>query len=354
MDIRYCTEQAPIPVVDLSTHLAGEDATENCKAVADCLHRYGVLVVRDPRVHESDNDRFLDTMEKYYISASKKLYAGETLSDAHPELYYQVGVTPENVERARNHCDRADGLEGANKPMTECPPHPDAKWRFFWRIGSRPTETKFPSLQAEDVIPEGFPDWSEVMNRWGNLMLASLKTVAEMAAVGFGLAANTFTDLLHNGPHLLAPTGSDLVKYGTLGTVFAGYHYDLNFMTIHGRSRFPGLYIWTREGQKVLVKVPPGCLILQAGKQFEWLTGGEVLAGFHEVIFSPETQEALQRAKDADRPLWRISSTLFGHVACDQTLQPLAPFASAERNEKYPPTLAGDQVQEELRAIALA
>lgn len=27
-----------------------------------------------------------------------------------------------------------------------------------------------------------------------------------------------------------------------------------------------------------------GCLILQAGKQMEWLTGGHVQAGMHEVI----------------------------------------------------------------------
>lgn len=69
------------------------------------------------------------------------------------------------------------------------------------------------------------------------------------------------------GPHLLAPTGSDLRCYGHEGTVFAGYHYDLNFLTIHGRSRFPGLNIWLRNGQKVEVKVPVGCLLIQTGKQ---------------------------------------------------------------------------------------
>lgn len=73
------------------------------------------------------------------------------------------------------------------------------------------------------------------------------------------------TDL--QGPHLLAPTGSDLSKYGHLNNVFAGYHYDLNFLTIHGRSRFPGLFIWLKDGRKVPVKVPEGCLLLQAGKQ---------------------------------------------------------------------------------------
>lgn len=50
---------------------------------------------------------------------------------------------------------------------------------------------------------------------------------------------------------------------GAKGTILAGFHYDLNFLTIHGKSRFPGLYIWTREGKKTQVVVPDGCLLIQ-------------------------------------------------------------------------------------------
>lgn len=76
------------------------------------------------------------------------------------------------------------------------------------------------------------------------------------------------------GPHKLAPTGSNLQAYGHEGTVLAGYHYDLNFLTIHGKSRFPGLNIWYRNGQRVEVKVPEGCLLIQAGKQVQSINGG--------------------------------------------------------------------------------
>ena len=34
--------------------------------MCDCLHKYGVLVVRDSRVSEDDNARFLDMMEQYF------------------------------------------------------------------------------------------------------------------------------------------------------------------------------------------------------------------------------------------------------------------------------------------------
>jgi isopenicillin N synthase-like dioxygenase len=191
------------------------------------------------------------------------------------------------------------------------------------------------------------------MNRWGTFMIDAVHTVSEMAAIGFDLPSDTFTKLMKFGPHLLGPTGSDLGKDGKLGTVFASFHYDLNFLTIHGRSRFPGLFVWTRSGKKILVRVPPQCLLLQAGRQFEWITGGHVLAGFHEVVVSKETIAAVEKAKQEQRSLWRISSTLFGHIASDATLQPIGQFANAESNAKYPAIKAGDYVQEELKAIKL-
>jgi len=49
-------------------------------------------------------------MERYFSQASDKLYSGESLSDAKPEYHYQVGVTPEKIERARNHFEKVKHL----------------------------------------------------------------------------------------------------------------------------------------------------------------------------------------------------------------------------------------------------
>ena len=79
-------------------------------------------------------------------------------------------------------------------------------------------------LNAESVIPEGFPDWVETMNGWGSKMIAAVEVghlsteksyvslfhidsidahcwwwnqvVAEMAAIGFGLHKEAFTSLM--------------------------------------------------------------------------------------------------------------------------------------------------------------
>ena len=74
----------------------------------------------------------------------------------------------------------------------------------------------------------------------------------------------------------------------------------------------------------------------------------------HQVI-SAETVDTIARRRQEGKSLWRVSSTLFGHVQSDQVLEPLAPFDRTVpgAHVRFPPILAGDQVTAELRAIDL-
>ncbi|ONK68599.1 uncharacterized protein A4U43_C05F13810 [Asparagus officinalis] len=344
-----------LPVVDLGAYLSAssqpEELTALCAAVSRSLKETGALLVKDPRCSAEDNDRFLDMMERYFERSDEFKRLQERAN-----LHYQVGVTPEGVEVPRSLVD--EKLQEKIRMMPEefqpsIPRGPDPKWRYMWRVGPRPENTLFKELNSEPVIPEGFPEWKETMDSWGYKMISAIEVVAEMAAIGFGLPKDAFTSLMKQGPHLLAPTGSDLQRHGQEGTVFAGYHYDLNFLTIHGRSRFPGLNIWLRSGEKVAVKVPVGCLLIQSGKQLEWLTGGDCLAGMHEVIVTRGTLDAIALARQQNRSLWRVSSTLFAHIASDAVLKPLGHFAETADASKYPPTVAGEFVEQELSAINL-
>jgi isopenicillin N synthase-like dioxygenase len=169
------------------------------------------------------------------------------------------------------------------------------------------------------------------MNKWGNMMVEACFTAGEMAAIGMGLPQDTFTSRMQGGPHLLSPTGSDLEKY-PVGTTFAGFHYDLNFLTIHGKSRYPGLFIWLRNMKKIAVKIPPGCLLLQAGSMFEHITGGYVLAGYHEVVYTEATKAALEKTMQANLEganiiPWRVSSTCFSHLRYNVDISPMAEMA---------------------------
>lgn len=128
---------------------------------------------------------------------------------------------------------------------------------------------------------------------------------------------------------------------------------DISFLTIHGKSRYPGLYIWLRTGQRVPVKVPDGCLFIQAAKQLEILTGGHIYAGFHEVVVDSNLKEVVAQREKEGHNLWRVSTTMFSSIRYDVTLQPMHQFATPEALKSYPPILVSEQVREELEAIEL-
>jgi isopenicillin N synthase-like dioxygenase len=181
-------------VFDLAPFLTGgadampeeEEVLATCKAMSEYIHRTGILVVRDPRVSSGDNDSFLDLMQRYYSQPEEVL-----MEDARPEIFYQVGVTPEKIETAVCASDTGcmeamEAMEPSNRPLR--PTGPDPKWRFFWRIGDRPEadQTAFAELNAPPVVPRAFPEWPETMEGWGHKILGAAQTVAEMLALGFG------------------------------------------------------------------------------------------------------------------------------------------------------------------------
>ncbi|OJT15802.1 hypothetical protein TRAPUB_3908 [Trametes pubescens] len=364
-----------LPVVDLDVFLSAspdsEEFAKECKKASDALITFGALLLHDSRVSEEDNSTFLDLIEDYFAQPEKLLK-----EDERPELGYQVGVTLENTEKPKCAADEPclkviARLDPAERPLDITAHSPDPKCRFFWKMSEKPPyETQYPGLNAPNVVPkaEGIRErWTPIMEKWGSSMKTAVEGLAEMASIGLGLSRQAFKDAGRYGPHLLAPTASDLVKYGEKDTILAGFHTDLNFLTIHGRSRYPGLNIWARNtGKRIAVKFPPTgrYLLVQAGKQLEHLSGGLIKAGYHEVV-------AIQRrkAENPDRPLIRISSTFFWHLSSDYDLAPIPELREKARSVRadtinlgkvdldeettYEPMKVGQQVQNELRHIAL-
>jgi len=329
-----------VACVDLAPFMADGASLESlaaCADVARSLRETGIVILRDPRVSAAASSVFLDMVEEYFAQDDAL-----KLADERPGLHYQVGTTPEGVEvpvkRSTACVARIAAMPVQHQPSNVT--GPDPKWRFFWRIGERPDDVMFEDLNAAPVVPAAFPAWATTMDHWGGLLLEAVTACAEMAALGLGLHRAAISSLMRQGPHLLAPTASDLSKYSRVGQTLAGWHSDLNLLTIHGRSRYPGLHVWLRDGSKVAVCVPTGCLLVQAGQQLEHLTAGHIRVGMHEVVVTDTALAIARQAALEGRPPWRISSTLFAHVASSATLAPLPPFEAAG----YPPITAGEQV----------
>lgn len=330
-----------------------------CKRLVNCLRETGILIIRDTTVDSKENETFLDLMTRYYSQTYQ-----EKLQDARPEVYYQVGVTPENTETCKCFTNKSC-YEWANSLPENDKPHmtvsPDPKWRYMWRIGRRNQSSKYKELNSEVVVPRAFRgEWETKMNNWGDKLMDTITKVTQMIETGLqtkhDVQSGYLLNALDGGAHILAPTGTDLSKHGVLGQIFAGFHYDIGFLTIHGKSNFPGLYIWLRNGKKIPVKIPDGCLLIQAGKQLEWITGGYIMAGYHEVVCSQDTLLSIERAKQENRSLWRISSTLFVHLNSDIILRNVLHNQEKEQeqqNNKYPEISVGDFMERELGEIKL-
>ena len=94
---------------------------EECRKVAFSFHKFGIIIVRDPRVRHEDNEQYINMVESYFEKVSNVYYETGELVDARPELSYQTGVTPESVEKARDHEEIANRLPEGDKPLTLYP-----------------------------------------------------------------------------------------------------------------------------------------------------------------------------------------------------------------------------------------
>lgn len=156
-----------LPIVDISSFLeGGEPNLSEAEKLVNGLKELGALAIKDPRVEESKNVEFLDMMEGYFESRSKIFYEGGDLKECFPNYGYQVGVTPELVERARYHEDTIAKFFKNDPPTTPQPPPKDGKWRYFWRIGEVDQQDEL--LLPPQVVPDDIPRWTEVMDSWGN------------------------------------------------------------------------------------------------------------------------------------------------------------------------------------------
>ena len=155
-------------------------------------------------------------MEDYFAQPQTELK-----KDERPELSYQVGVTLENTEKPKCAVDEPclkiiEGLDPSERPLDISAHSPDPKCRFFWKMSEVPPyETKFPGLNAPNVVPQSDnlkERWPVTMEQWGKSMkfayvartspvlclsfikidTRSVADLANMVAIGLGIPDETF------------------------------------------------------------------------------------------------------------------------------------------------------------------
>ena len=339
--------KSKVPHVDIASFVETNTiCNETASELVNALRDYGCVAIKDPRVNLNSNTRFVEMMSAYFNSRSQMLDNGQEIEEMYPEFGYETGITPEFTERARKHKETIAMLHEEEWPLTPQPPPKDSKWRYMYKVGNRKDSEDF---SMPKVIPKDFPDFERLSDEWSNSMVKTLLSVSELLASGLGLEQDAFLSKMERGAHILGPTGSDMKKFDA-GTILAGFHYDFCMLTIHGKSNYPGLFIWLRDGTKLPVVLEDGYLLIQSGKELEIFTGGLIKAGLHEVIITERAKEIYKEREELGIPHanWRVSSTVFGHVEHDCLVQPLGHFATEEALQKYPPITGLDLMKQEL------
>ncbi|KAK0208773.1 hypothetical protein DFS33DRAFT_1459400 [Desarmillaria ectypa] len=285
------------------------------KKVADVMIVYGALLLRDSRVSEEDNSTFLDLLEDTFVQPEDIIK-----KDERPRY---LKLTKKTKCTADTSCLRVIERLG----------HSESRWiscRLFWKMGDMPPyQTQFPGLNASNVVPQAEhikEHWPPVMEKWGTSMERAVENLADMASIGLDLRAETY----------------------------------------------PGLHVSARNAGKCIpVKIPEGnYLLIHAGKQLEHIGGGLIKAGYYEVVVNNRTLVGIEERKreQPSRPLIRISLTFFWHLSSEHDMEPIPALAERSRviqaahinlgkdeeeHMVYEPMKVGQQVQNELKHIAL-
>lgn len=341
--------KSKVPHISIESFVnTGQICVSTGESIVAALRDFGCVAIKDPRVNTNSNTQFVEMMGEYFQSRSEKLDRGEAIDEMFPEFGYETGITPEYTERARDHRETIAQFQKEHHPLTPQPPPKDSKWRYMYKVGDRKDSEE---LAMPKVVPKDFPRFQDLSDTWSNYMVQTLFSVSQLLAAGLRLETDALLTKMQRGAHILGPTGSDIEKYPE-DTILAGFHYDFCLMTIHGKSNYPGLYIWLHDGTKLPVVLEDGYLLIQSGLELEMFTGGLIKAGLHEVVITKRAKEMLEERKKLGIPNanWRVSSTVFGHVEHDCVIRPLGHFASQENLEKYPPMTGLDLLKRELSA----
>jgi len=125
-----------VPSIDLSRYLAQEQGWESdCREVADVLHRFGLVYVRDSRVSAAENQGFIDMMEQYFALRSQQYDSGlknvDVISSDRP-----IGLEKRYGNKFISYRAEKDKLKPPHQSLTPYEPTPDPTWRLRWILDS--------------------------------------------------------------------------------------------------------------------------------------------------------------------------------------------------------------------------
>ncbi len=311
-----------VPELSLQQYLAGDADGRAAfeQALFAGLQDYGFIILVDHGIAESLLDAAYATAQQFFaMPLAEKLACRGGLR----------GYTPFGVEHAKDHAV------------------PDLK--EFFQVGREPAEA---AALGEDyppnVGPAAQPPVEEVVGRLFTALDAAAQALLRALAPSLQLPPDWFVQRVAAGNSVLRvihypPVGEDAEP----GAVRSAAHEDINLLTLLVAARGGGLQLLDRDGSWLPVETTPRNLIVDSGDMMARLTNGIIPATTHRVVNPGHADTGIANTS-------RYSIPFFVHPTNATSLAALPSCISAERPPRYPPTTAGEYLEQRLREIGLA
>jgi isopenicillin N synthase-like dioxygenase len=228
------------------------------------------------------------------------------------------GYTPFGVEHAKDN------------------PTPDLK--EFWHVGQEAGDEGYPP----NVWPAEIPELREPTLELYRQLESCAATLLQALAEHFVLPRDTFSRMMRHGNSILRVLHYPPVPPEAAPAVRASAHEDINLITLLCEATDSGLEILTRDGSWLAIETGPGQIVVDAGDMLSRATNQVIPATTHRVVNPAET---------ANRD--RFSMPFFVHPFPACRLDVMQRFVAPDRPARFPPTSAGEFLDQRLREIGL-
>jgi isopenicillin N synthase-like dioxygenase len=311
----------PIPVVDLSEFLSGDNAKKSdfVQLIGKAYEEVGFVAVKNHGIP----DQLINDLYKY-VQQFFSMPLGQKKEYERPELAGQRGYTSFGKEHAK----------GSDAP--------DLK--EFFQYGQMvedkdPVGKEYPAnVKVEEVA--GFnPTFFNAYRAFEK----SGKSLLQAIALYLGLNENYFDAQIHNGNSILRAIHYPPITHEPKSAIRAEQHEDINLITLLVGASADGLQILTKQQEWVPVTSLPEQIVVNVGDMLQRLTNNKLKSTTHRVVNPP-------------REKWhtsRFSIPFFLHPRGNMSLACLETCVDDKHPKQYTDATAGDYLDERLREIGL-
>lgn len=219
-------------------------------------------------------DYFIKEMEKYFSQPSEKKYY-----DCSPDRYWQSGYIPAYMYRPPN-TDNLYFSDNNDYPYESL--STDNNEKYSWKLYKNLNESKQYFTEPDTCVPNN----NKKLNNFGICIYDKIESILTKLSIGLGIDDDFLTNIIKDGPSTLSTFCYDVIdrKHNRSAK---GYSNELSLITVFCPSVYNHINIWTTNTRKkISVTIPDNCILIQAGLQLEYLTGGTIQAGYNEIVIS--------------------------------------------------------------------